>query len=98
MSNDIELDENSDIAYRPLSVDKLLCNMLRSMDMTQAWHEAMPLQDHDGGDEDDALVELRRFARAMRKPRAQYFRIGDRMYVVQGPDSFAPMPWFVENR
>lgn len=55
------------------------------------WHLAAPLIDHDGGDEDDLLVKTRQFYRAIRKPRARWFRDGDRLFVVQSPE-LPPMP------
>lgn len=55
------------------------------------WHLAMPHVDHDGGDEDDRFVKERQFLRAIRQPRARWFREGDRAIVLQEP-VLKPMP------
>lgn len=76
-------------AVRDYSASESITALMRASDGINAllrWHAAMPLVDHDGGDEDDRLVEMRRFLRACRKPRANYFRQGDRLCVVQEPE------------
>lgn len=64
----------------------------KRLEVIMQCHLAMPLIDHDGGDEDDQLVKWRQFLCACRKPGANYFRQGDRVYVVQQPEMRTLVP------
>lgn len=80
-------------------MDNAVRNIVDHLTTITDWYLAMPLVDHDGGDEDDQLVEQRRLFRALRYPGARCFRQGDRLYVVREPDLMRPLvPSFFEQR